>query len=304
MTLLLISCFLAVFIPSYAVITQLYVKKHIIQIRLSNIERETEIREEVEINKPVYVRVIQPLFNRISKMIMQITPKEFIVKLEHKITAAGKPYNLDVRKWFNIMLVLIVILPVLTAIMGFSLPLSLKNTVLYILFEAGTGMMLPNFILSRAIAKRQKQVLKTLPDLLDLLTVSVEAGLGFDSALAKVIEKMEGPLSQEFAIVLQEIKVGKPKKDALKDMSERLNTQDFTAFANSVIQAEKLGISIGNVLRIQADQMREKRKQRAQEKAMKAPIKMLIPMVLFIFPVIFAVLLGPIVLNVIKVFAK
>jgi tight adherence protein C len=137
-----------------------------------------------------------------------------------------------------------------------------------------------------------------------LLTVSVEAGLGFDAALLKVIDKMPGPLADEFKTVLQEVKVGKIKKDALRDMAERVGMQDLTTFLGSVIQAEQFGVSIGNVLRIQSEQMRQKRRQRAQEKAMKAPVKMLIPMVFFIFPTIFSVLLGPIVIKVISTLMK
>lgn len=151
---------------------------------------------------------------------------------------------------------------------------------------------------------RKNEILKTLPDVIDLLTVSVEAGLGFDGALSKVVEKSQGQTANEFNTVIQEMKMGKPKRDALKEMSNRVGLHDMSTFVGAVIQADQLGVSIGNVLRIQSEQMRQKRRQRAQEKAMKAPIKMLIPMVLFIFPTIFTVLIGPVIIRMVDMFMK
>jgi tight adherence protein C len=138
---------------------------------------------------------------------------------------------------------------------------------------------------------------------MDLLMVSVEAGLGFDAALSKVVEKMPGTLSDEFKVLLQEIKIGKTRKDAMYQMTERIGVPDFRSFINAVIQADQLGSSLGRVMRIQSEQIRSNRKQRIQEKAMKAPIKMMIPMVVFIFPVIFIVLLGPTAISLIHSFA-
>jgi len=143
-----------------------------------------------------------------------------------------------------------------------------------------------------------------MPDIMDLLTVSVEAGLGFDAALSKVVDKMPGTLSEEFVVLLSEIKIGKTRKDAMYQMADRIGVPDFRSFISAVVQADQLGVSLGRVLRIQSDQIRVNRKQRIQEKAMKAPIKMLIPMVVFIFPAIFIVLLGPTVINLIHMFAS
>jgi tight adherence protein C len=138
-----------------------------------------------------------------------------------------------------------------------------------------------------------------LPDILDLLSVSVEAGLGFDAALQKVVEKTKGPLTMEFEKTLQEINIGKSRREALRDMQARVNADDVTTFLGSIIQADQLGVSITNVLRIQSKQVRENRKMRAEEKAQKAPVKILIPLVLFIFPTIFIVLLGPAAIQLI-----
>jgi len=154
------------------------------------------------------------------------------------------------------------------------------------------------------IRQRKEQVCKELPEILDLLTVCIEAGLGFDGALKKVVEKSKGVLADELYIVLQEISMGKPRKNALRDMADRLAVDDFSNFVGSIIMAEQLGISIGNVMRLQARDVRQKRRQRVEEQAMKAPVKMLVPMVFFVFPAIFIVLLGPAIIQIMRVFAK
>lgn len=155
------------------------------------------------------------------------------------------------------------------------------------------SQLLPMLLLNHKIAGRKKSIQKDLADVLDLLTVSVEAGLGFDGALTKLAEKMKGALVDEFNRVLQEIRMGIPRRDALVAMGIRCDVPDLSLFTTSLVQADQLGVSIGNVLRVQSASMREKRRQRAEERAMKAPIKMLLPLVLFIFPSLFVVLLGP-----------
>jgi len=210
----------------------------------------------------------------------------------------------NVNKWIVFQMTLLVGLPMLTAFVSLANRASLGRVFIVILLEVAMGIILPKFMLSKKIVERQEDIVKALPDVLDLLTVSVEAGLGFDGALSKVVDKMPCQLSNEFSKVIQEIKVGTPRREALKNMSVRVGVQDLTTFVGSIIQADQLGVSIGNVLRIQSGQMRQKRRQRAQEKAMKAPVKMLFPMVFFIFPTIFAVLLGPVVIRLINNFTK
>ncbi|MDW7675951.1 MAG: type II secretion system F family protein, partial [Bacillota bacterium] len=151
---------------------------------------------------------------------------------------------------------------------------------------------------------RKQFIQNELPDVLDLLTISVDAGLGFDAALVKVVEKTDGVLKGEFSKLLQEIKKGKARKNAMKDMAERCQVNDLSTFVGALVQADQLGVSISNILRIQAEQMRLKRRQLAQEKAMKAPIKMLFPLIFFIFPTIFIVLLGPALIQLFETFAK
>lgn len=161
----------------------------------------------------------------------------------------------------------------------------------------------PGFWLKRQVSERQAVILKALPDTIDLLTVSVEAGLAFDAAVAKVTERGEGPLQDEFQHYLRLIRMGTPRRSAMKELGDRSGVPDLHAFATGIIQADQLGVSMSNVLRVQSDELRRKRRQRAEEKAMKAPIKMLFPLILFIFPSIFIVLLGPAGINVLDAFA-
>lgn len=152
--------------------------------------------------------------------------------------------------------------------------------------------------------KRQREILKSLPDVLDLLTISVEAGLGFDQALTKVVEKAKGPLAEELAKTLQEIQYGKNRRDALRDLSTRLQVDALTQLVNALLQADRLGIGIAQVLRVQAEDLRMRRRQYAEERAMKAPVKLLFPLIFFVFPSLFVILLGPAAINIFTTLMK
>jgi tight adherence protein C len=166
------------------------------------------------------------------------------------------------------------------------------------------GYLFPQSWANAQVKKKQLEIEKSLPDVLDLLTVSVEAGLGFDAALLKVVEKQKGALAEEFLKVLQEIKMGRPRRDALRDLSKRNPIEDLNNVVASLVQADQLGIPIAGVLRNQSKQIRQKHRQRAEEKAQKAPVKMMIPLVFFVFPSIFIIILGPAVIQIIDIFSK
>lgn len=166
------------------------------------------------------------------------------------------------------------------------------------------GFLGPSFWLKSKITKRNEEIARTLPDILDLIMVSVEAGLGFDAAIMKVVEKQKGVLAEEFNVVLQEIKMGKPRRDSLRDMAKKNNIEDLSNAIAAIVQADQLGISIGSVLRNQSNQIRQKRKQRAQEQAQKAPVKIMIPLVFFIFPSLFIIILGPAFIQIMNFFSK
>ncbi|MGE5615236.1 MAG: type II secretion system F family protein [Bacillota bacterium] len=295
-----ISCFLLI----YALLSCLKSDKLSILRRLENIKQSKSGTEPEEFSQPLFSRVLRPMLDSMGKAMMKVTPGELVSSLEIKIAIAGNPGNLDVKGWINIQAMLSAGLPLITLLLSIKSGIPAGLLVIVILAEVGMGFVLPGFILGKMVSARQKSIINSLPDFIDLLTISVEAGLGFDAALLKVVEKKPGPLASEFEKVLQEIKVGKQKKDALKDMARRLDIQDLTTFINATIQAEQFGIGIANVLRIQSRQMRMKRKQRAQERAMKVPVKMMIPMVVFIFPTLFIVLLGPVVIKLIEQFAN
>ena len=295
---------LSLFMIFYTCTGVLLKKNNAVQIRLDMIGKQGSKDVESELNQPLFLRVLRPMMDSISKTVLRITPREIVASMEKKVMLAGTSNSLSVKGLVNIQVTVVIGLPVLTLLMASYLGVQAKMIIYFIFVEIALGLVMPNFILSKKISARQKKIQNSLPDTIDLLTVSVEAGLGFDGALTKVIDKMPGPLADEFENVLQEIKVGKQKRDALRDMSDRIGVQDLSMFVSSIIQADQFGVSIGNVLRIQSEQMRQKRRQRAQEKAMKAPVKMVIPMVLFIFPTIFSVLLGPVIIQILITFKK
>jgi len=171
------------------------------------------------------------------------------------------------------------------------------------LMGAAIGFIAPDFVINNRIRSRRDLMRADLPNVLDLLCVSVEAGLGFDQALSKLSERMEGPLVDEFSLVLHEMRIGQSRSAALKNLSERVDAPEVSQFARAIIQADQLGIALSRILRVQSQDMRVRRQLAAEEKAMKAPVKMLFPTVIFIFPSMFVVALGPAALNLMKTFA-
>jgi tight adherence protein C len=164
------------------------------------------------------------------------------------------------------------------------------------------GFFVPDYALTLKARSRRERIQADLPDALDLLAVSVEAGLGFDGAVAKLHENMEGPLAEEFGLTLSEMRIGESRQEALKRMAERVDAPELSAFVRAIIQADTLGTTLGRILRVQATDSRLRRQAAAEERAMKAPIKMLFPTVLFIFPAMFLVILGPAILNIQELF--
>lgn len=253
--------------------------------------------EEIEMSQPFSERVLLPLVRQVGQMTTRFTPEAALEATQHKLDLAGNPGNLDPKMFMAIRIIASVGLG-FVLLLAFSLapePNWVQNLGLTGLFVA-LGYYLPDLWLSSKITRRQDEVVKALPDALDLLTVCVEAGLGFDAALGKLTEKWDNELALAFGRVIQEVRLGKTRREALRDMSYRLDVPDVTSFIAAVLQAEQLGVSMGKILRIQSDQMRIKRRQRAEQKAHQAPIKMLFPMALLIFPTIWLVLLGPAVL--------
>jgi tight adherence protein C len=260
--------------------------------------------EELELQQPFFERTMRPLVSRLSHTSSRFTSAASADTMEKRLAMAGNPGDLRIADWMGVK-ALVAAASALIFFLVFSLLLS--ASLLYAGFVAVVGLMigylLPEFWLGGQIKKRKKIILKMIPDTLDLLTISVRAGLGFDAALAKVVEKLPGPLTDEFRRALAEVRVGKARRDALRDMVPRTNVQPLSNFIGAIIQAEQLGVSISKVLQVQSEQLRIERRQRAEEQAAKAPIKMLFPLVGCIFPALFVVILGPAIIQIVKTFA-
>jgi len=257
--------------------------------------------EELELQAPFLERTLRPLAGRLAGTTSRFTSSSFTAQTEKNLALAGNPGNLRVADWMAIK----VISAVVFAILFFLLFTFVLNTGPILGVALGAvgivvGYIVPEFWLGRRRRARQHAIVLQLPDALDLLTISVRAGLGFDAALGKVVEKMVGPLVDEFRRALAEVRVGKARRDALRDIIPRTEVPALTNFIGAIIQAEQLGVAISKVLQVQSEQLRIERRQRAEEMAAKAPIKMLFPLVGCIFPSLFIVILGPAIILIIK----
>jgi tight adherence protein C len=244
-------------------------------------------------------RVMAPLTTQVARVMFKVNPKASTESVSKKLMAAGlrnaSPNGFIASQG---------IFALAAGFFGLVLFGAAKPSAapIFGLLCGVLGFMAPSFVLNSKVRSRQAAVASELPDALDLLSVSVEAGLGFDGAVQKLTEHMKGPLIEEFELALGEMRIGESRVEALKKMADRSSSQEMASFVRAIIQADQLGISLGRILRIQAGDTRLKRQLLAEEKAMKAPIKMLFPTVLFIFPAMFIVVLGPAFLNLSKIF--
>ncbi len=250
--------------------------------------------EQIELSLSTRERVIIPMYRALARFAMRFTPENQIESVRRQIELAGKSQTMEPAVFFGQRIALTIAMGVGAFALFFVFTDwgAFKGT-LAVVGGVLLGYYLPVLQLKGQISRRKDAIIKALPDALDLLTICVEAGLGFEQAMSKVHAKWDNDLAVAFGRVLQEIQLGKRRSEALRDMSHRMDVPDVTSFVAALIQAEQLGVSIARILRIQSDQMRVKRRQRAQEKAHQAPVKMIIPMVFLIFPSLWIVLLGP-----------
>ncbi len=275
-----------------------------VQARLTQLgTMQAKNLEELELQAPFIERTFRPLANRLSTSMSRLASSSFQEKAEKRLALAGNPGNLRVADWLGIKAVVAVIGAILffflfgvVGILGLPPVLRILMSAIGLMF----GYTIPEFWLGGRVKKRQHLILLQIPDALDLLTISVRAGLGFDAALGKVVEKLEGPLTEEFRRALAEVRVGKPRREALRDIVPRTEVPPLTNFIGAIIQAEQLGVSISKVLQVQSEQLRIERRQRAEEMAAKAPIKMLFPLVGCIFPSLFIIILGPAIILIMQ----
>ena len=249
--------------------------------------------EEIELSLSFRDRILVPLMRRVAQLTTKFTPQKQLEEARHQLELAGM--SMDPASFFAMRIIVTIAFGLGAFFVFFvgSTSTAASSALLYTLGALALGYYFPVMWLKSKITRRQEAIWRALPDALDLLVICVEAGLGFDMAMGKVYEKWENDLAIAFGRVLREIQLGKLRRDALRDMANRMDVPDVTAFVAAIIQADQLGVSMSKILRVQSDQMRVKRRQRAQEKAHQAPVKMMLPMVFLIFPSLWIVLLGP-----------
>jgi len=305
MTLLLTAMiFLLTVILVLALGSIMFYRRHQVSDRLSVIQKMTEEANTEEILRlPFMQRVIVPALSSMGHTLGKAAPVEIRTKMENKIQYAGTPGNITFAGLVALQVLLAGSLFVVSMLLFRFLQIEGIRMFFITLLLVLVGFFLPIGVISNRGEARQKAIQRALPDTLDLLQVSVEAGLGFDMALNKVTQQMKGPLSEEIRRALDEIRMGGMREEALRGIAKRTGVRDLSSFISAVIQSEELGSNIANTLKAQADYMRQKRRQKAEETAMKAPVKLVFPLVFFIFPALFVVILGPAVISIFRALA-
>ena len=247
-------------------------------------------------------RVLVPMRGRLAAAVLRLNPRMTMEAVTAKLLAAGMNRRVTATGFLAFKAVTAVSGLVVGALMGGGMA-GAGGALLFGLGFAAVGFIGPDFVVSSRARKRKEEIKAELPDALDLLMVSVEAGLGFDAAIGKLTEHMDGALAQEFALTLNEMRIGESRPEALRRLTDRVDAPEVAAFTRAIIQSDQLGMSLGRILRVQATDSRLRRQSAAEEKAMKAPIKMLFPTVLFIFPAMFIVILGPAMMTLGKIFS-
>lgn len=281
--------------------TQDFLKRRLVVAEAKKQEKESlatarRLREDEELKKSFGKRALEPVFNILAKGVELISPKAIRDNTKKWLDMSGW-YNMPIN-WFlglkGLGALILFSLAFLFLISSHSGPIKILVIGFVCLL---VGFYLPELLVRNQITKRQDQILRAMPYTLDLLKVSVEAGLGLDEAILKVVQKTTGPLAEEFNRCLYELQLGKQRSEALKDMSKRVGLAELSSFITILVQAEKMGVSIGQILDIQSEQIRIRHQQRLQEKALRTPTVMLVPLILFIFPTIFIIVLGPAVIQ-------
>jgi tight adherence protein C len=292
----------AVALGIYAILAQAE-EKAVVRSSLRQLEDyEVESVREKELLAPITERAMAPFLSGLAGLGKRFTPTGYVDKVRTKLVSAGKGDQEAFDRFLAIRVVTVVIAPIAAYFTWKHSPvggigqLGLTGIVLA-LFIMG-----PDAILNRQVEERQYSIRTKLPDVMDLLVISVEAGLGFEQALDRTVAAVPGPLTEEFARMLGEVRAGSSRADAMRALDARTNIPEIRSFVLAILQADTFGVSIGRVLRAQADEMRIKRRQLAQERAQKAPVKMLIPMVFCIFPSLFVIVLGPAALSIVDSF--
>jgi tight adherence protein C len=278
-------------------------EKAVVRASLRQLEDyEVESVREKELLAPLKDRAVAPILTGLTDLGRRFTPQGYLDGVKQKLVSAGTGDQESVDRFLAIRVVTAVMAPIGAYLAWTYSPVGGLGRLLLTLVVGAGFLMGPDSVLDRKVQDRQFEIRKKLPDVMDLLVISVEAGLGFEQAMDRTVSAVPGPLSEEFARMLGEVRAGSTRADAMRALDARTNVPEIRSFVLAILQADTFGVSIGRVLRSQADEMRIKRRQLAQERAAKAPVKMLIPMVFCIFPALFVVVLGPAAMNIIDVF--
>lgn len=298
-TVLLSLIFGTVVLMAYGVLASVFSDEMVVKKSLKKLD-DYEIKDlftAEPLARPFFDRIVMPFYGGLSRLVRRFSPNEIEANINERLLKAGSPTDMDVDRFLSLKLLAAIAAALFVIMTLFMKGFSSVNIITGLILVP-CSYFIPDIWLSRLIDARQKQIRLALADTLDLLTISVEAGLGFDVALAKVVKNHPGPLAEEFSRMLHEVQIGVSRKEALRSLSARTDIDELRNFVASIVQADILGISIGNVLRVQASEMRLRRRQRAEEIAQKAPVKIVFPLILCIFPSIFVVIVGPGVIRI------
>lgn len=295
LALTLVGAFLAIFMVG--VLLDMFMRERnrtvtLLESSLGQVTDSVDLREE-ELSGSALNRIVLPAAKRVGKGLVRLTPFDLNARINEKLILAGSPAGWDPER-----VVALKIIGGLAGLVGGVLlaalmPIAALLKVLFVVLFALTGYVVPGVQVSAMATKRQRAIQKQLPDVMDLLTISVEAGLGFDAALSQVTKNVPGPLAEEIGRLLQEVQIGSSRAEAFRHLGDRTSVPELQSFTLSMIQADLFGVSIANVLRAQSKELRQKRRQRAEELAQKIPVKLLFPMIFLVLPALFVIVIGP-----------
>ncbi|MFL5831066.1 MAG: type II secretion system F family protein [Solirubrobacteraceae bacterium] len=289
---------------AYLVLSGLTVRQRQVAVALGKAKRYgVHTQREVETRRSVNDRIVGPLTHKIAAVTSKFLPRTDPNEIANRLMAAGLARSMSPQMYLALKGGLVFMAIAFGVIVLVSGMVPAAMGMLVALGGGAIGYIAPDFFINGRTRGRREMMQMELPNILDLLCVSVEAGLGFDAAVAKLSERMTGPLVDEFGLVLHEMRIGESRSEALKNLSERVDVPEVSQFCRAIIQADQLGIALSRILRVQSSDMRVRRQLAAEEKAMKAPVKMLFPTVLFVFPSMFVVALGPAALNLMQTFS-
>ncbi len=304
MALFIASVFLAVFLAVFGTLELVFGDDRRVSRRLRGMTdyEVAQVRDAQPLLEPFRTRVLVPAGRAIAAGVRALYPAQYRARLRSRLVQAGLADSLSAERFLAAQFVSMSGAVLLTAVLAVLGGIAWRTGVFFALVTGGAAFVLPDVWLRQKRADREREIIRSLPDLLDMLTISVEAGLGFDAALAKIVRTTDNALAQEFAAMLQEVQAGASRKQALRALAKRVDVMELSTFVAAIVQADMFGVSVAHVLRTQAKEMRLKRKQRAEEDAQRAPVKMVVPLVLCILPATMVVILGPTIVRIGELF--